>query len=251
MRAGKNKILPLSVCMATYNGGRYLRQQLESILPQLGPDDELVISDDSSTDDTLAIIAGCNDPRIRVFAGNTYYNPARNFENALRQARGEIIVLSDQDDLWLPGKLAIVREELGGKVARPALLQMDGEIIDVNGTVLAESIFALKRSGPGLLRNIYDSSYPGCCMAFTRPLLQLALPLPRRVPMHDWWIALLAELFGEITFVAGKTIRYRRHGENASFTSGNRFLQIGRRLLIALLLAGRYLSIKLAFHGKV
>ncbi len=90
---GDNKI---SVCMATHNGGRYLRQQLESILRQLGPDDEVVISDDSSTDNTLAIINCFADPRICTLTNNTFSSPIFNFENALKHATGEIIVLSDQ-----------------------------------------------------------------------------------------------------------------------------------------------------------
>lgn len=238
----------ISVCMATYNGERYIGEQLRTILDQLGPDDEVVVSDDSSTDGTLAVVAAFADPRIRVLAGNTFYSPARNFEHALRHARGAIIVLSDQDDIWLPGKLAVVRDKLGPRWARPALIMLDGEIIGSDGELLAPSIFALKRSGRGLWRNIYDSSYPGCCMAFTRPLLQLALPLPRRVPMHDWWVALLAELFAEIEFVPVKTIRYRRHGGNASYTSSDRLLKVRRRLLITALLGGRYLAIRLGRH---
>jgi len=86
----------ISVCMATRNGGRYLRQQLASILTQPGPTDEVIISDDSSTDDTLAIINSMADPRIRLFTNNTFYSPIFNFENALKQATGEIIVLADQ-----------------------------------------------------------------------------------------------------------------------------------------------------------
>lgn len=240
----------ISVCMATYNGARYLRPQLESILDQLGPADELVISDDSSTDATIEIVRSYTDPRIRLFAGQTFYNPARNFGNALRHAAGQILVLSDQDDIWLPGKLDLVRARLGGKCSVPALIMLDGEIIDADEQVIAPSIFALKHSGPGLFRTIYDSSYPGCCMAFTRPLLALALPLPRGVPMHDWWIALLAELFAEVEFVPVKTIRYRRHGGNASYTSSDSLLKIRRRLHIAWLLLGRYLAISLGSRIK-
>jgi glycosyltransferase involved in cell wall biosynthesis len=95
----------ISVCMATHNGARFIRRQLETILTQLAPGDEVVISDDSSTDGTLEIIDSFDDPRIRLFTGNTFFGPIFNFENALRKAMGEIIVLADQDDIWLDGKV--------------------------------------------------------------------------------------------------------------------------------------------------
>lgn len=233
--------------MATYNGSRYIRCQLETILSQLTPNDELIISDDASSDDTREIILEVCGERARLLQGN-FRNPALNFENALHHASGEIIVFSDQDDLWLPGKLALVREKLGPRCQVPALIMLDGEIVDAAEKIIEPSIFVKKKSAPGLLRNIYDSCYPGCCMAFTRPLLVLALPLPRRVPMHDWWIALLAELFAEIEFVPVKTIRYRRHGDNASFTSHDRWLKVWRRLHISRLLLVRYFAIKCGGH---
>ncbi len=95
--------MKISVCLASYNGEKYIAEQLESILKQLGERDELIISDDSSTDQTLAIIDRFHDRRLRVFPGNSFYNPIFNFENALKQATGEVIALSDQDDV-LAGK---------------------------------------------------------------------------------------------------------------------------------------------------
>ena len=93
-----------SVCMATYNGEKYIREQLESIIPQLRDDDELVVSDDASTDSTLDIVRSYNDPRIKIFQ-NENHGVAHNFENALRHASGDILYFADQDDVWLPGKL--------------------------------------------------------------------------------------------------------------------------------------------------
>ena len=96
----------ISVCIATYNGAEYLREQVESILSQLEEEDEIVVSDDSSTDTTIEILQSFGDRRIKIFK-----NPAkgfvRNFENALRQAQGDFIFLSDQDDVWLPNKVAV------------------------------------------------------------------------------------------------------------------------------------------------
>jgi glycosyltransferase involved in cell wall biosynthesis len=230
--------------MATRNGEKFIQKQLASILPQLGPDDEMVISDDSSTDATVAIINSFADPRIRLLENNTFYNPIFNAENALRHAQGGIIVPADQDDVWLDGKLRLVREHLGGVHGRVRLLMMDGEIIDEHDALLAGSIFDAIGVRGGVLRNIYDNKYVGCCLAFTRELLEIALPFPKRIPMHDMWLGILAELFGEVEFVREKTIRYRRHPETATDLK-LRFLpwtQIKRRLFLTLALAKRVLG---------
>lgn len=230
----------ISVCMATCNGGRYLRAQLESILPQLDPEDELVVSDDSSTDDTLSILADYVDPRIRVLPENTYYNPVQNFENALCHARGEMIVLSDQDDYWLPGRLDLVRQHLAGRVDQVALVMMDGEVVDAAGNDLGASIFKRNRAGTGILKNVYDNTYTGCCLAFSRPLLEIALPFPKNIPMHDMWLGLLAEIFGQVELIPVRTICYRRHGANASQRASSLILQGQRRFWLVLNLLGRY-----------
>nr|AIA84980.1 Glycos_transf_2 [uncultured Leptotrichia sp.] len=94
----------ISVCMATYNGSSFIKAQLESILFQLNTNDEVVISDDGSSDDTLSIIEAFNDPRIRLIEGPKIHSVAHNFEYAIRHSRGDIIFLSDQDDVWLNNK---------------------------------------------------------------------------------------------------------------------------------------------------
>jgi glycosyltransferase involved in cell wall biosynthesis len=236
--------------MATRNGEKFIQKQLASILPQLGPDDELVISDDSSTDRTVEIINSFADPRIRLLKNNTFYNPIFNAENALSHAQGGIIVLADQDDVWLDGKLRLVRERLGGLHGRVRLLMMDGENIDEHDALLAGSIFDSIGVRGGVLRNIYDNKYVGCCLAFTRELLEIALPFPKRIPMHDMWLGILAELFGEVEFVRERTIRYRRHPETATSLK-LRFLpwtQINRRLFLTLALAKRVLGTR--YSGK-
>ena len=95
----------ISVCLATYNGAATLHQQLSSILAQLGPDDEVIVSDDGSTDGTLNVVRAFNSPIVRIVQGPRTGSPIQNFEHALQQARGEYVFLSDQDDLWLEGKV--------------------------------------------------------------------------------------------------------------------------------------------------
>ncbi len=238
---GDNKI---SVCMATHNGSRYIQQQLESILAQLNTDDEVVISDDSSSDDTLSIINSFADPRISLFANNTFYSPIFNFENALKAATGGIIVLADQDDIWLDNKLAVIREKFSQRPASVYLVALNGLVIDDVGTVIADSLFAKLNAGQGLVKNIYDNTYLGCCLAFSRELLAIALPFPKQIPMHDMWLGLLAELFGRVEFVPLKTILYRKHA--ASLTEFRiRFMpitQIKRRWFLSYHLLKRWVE---------
>ena len=96
----------ISVCMATYNGEKYIRQQICSIISQIGEGDEVIISDDGSTDSTLDTIRSMADSRIRIVKGPCRRSPTLNFENALSHAQGDYIFLADQDDVWLPGKVS-------------------------------------------------------------------------------------------------------------------------------------------------
>jgi glycosyltransferase involved in cell wall biosynthesis len=227
--------------MATRNGERFIRDQLESILCQLSPADEVVISDDSSTDRTVEIAAAFHDPRIRLLTGNRFFSPIYNFEHALSHATGDVIILADQDDVWLSGRVELIRERFSGRRALVHAIVMDGEVVDEAGTVTAPSIFALLHSGPGLFRNVWSNSYMGCAMAVSRELLERALPFPSRLPMHDVWLGLLAELFGTVEFVPVVTFRYRKHGE--SLTEFRRrfrpVTQISRRFWLVVRLVGR------------
>lgn len=233
----------ISVCMATHNGAHFIRRQMETILAQLVPDDEVVISDDSSTDRTLEIIRSLADSRIRLFTGNTFFSPTFNFENALRQARGDIIVLADQDDIWLDNKVTVIRERFAQAPTGPYLMALDGYVVDDVEQVTEDSIFARLNVGTGFWRNVFNNRYLGCCLAFSRELLTAALPFPRRIPMHDMWLGQLCALIGTTEFVPVKTIKYRKHA--ASLTEFRiRFrpwLQMRRRFFLVAHLLGRAL----------
>jgi glycosyltransferase involved in cell wall biosynthesis len=226
-------MIRISVCMATFNGEPYVGQQLGSIIPQLAGQDELVISDDSSTDGTLHIIEELRNAHIRLFSGNVFHNPIYNIENAIRHAEGDIIVLSDQDDVWLENKLDLVRRWFSSKGTGINTLVLDGSIIDEQGHLIEDSIFAGLGSGKGILKNLYRNTYMGCCMAFTRELLRVALPFPPHIPMHDSWLGLLSELYGTVEFVPEKTVLYRRHPLNRSFRRFTVGQQIRWRFFLA------------------
>lgn len=206
----------LSVCMATYDGGRWVGEQLASILRQLGPDDEVVVSDDGSRDDTVAVVRSFADARVRLVVNEKRHGPVGNFENALRHARGDVLALSDQDDVWLDGRVALLRERFAMPPQPAYLVALDAVITDERGNVTAPSLFRKIGAGPGLLKNVYDNTYVGCCLAFSRTLLEIALPFPPGIPMHDMWLGLLAERFGTVEFVHTPLLAYRRHGANAT-----------------------------------
>jgi glycosyltransferase involved in cell wall biosynthesis len=204
----------ISVCVATYNGGRYIEEQLLSILAQLSPIDEVVVSDDGSTDGTQDIVSSINDPRVRLVAGASK-NLIKNFENALRYAVGDVIFLSDQDDVWVDGR--VVR--MLGMLSNANCVVGDVVVVGADLSVIHESFFRVNKTKKGLAKNILKNGYLGCAMCFRREVLAAALPFPEKIPMHDWWIGLNAALIGSTVYEPIPVLLYRRHGNNASPTS--------------------------------
>src|SRR6476469_3070976 len=165
--------MKISVCIATYNGDKYILEQLESILGQIPVNSEIIISDDGSTDETINLIESIGDNRIKLLKDNNFKNPIYNFENALKHASGKYIFLADQDDVWLDNKVKIMIEqiELGYD-----LVISNCEIVDESLKKLNSSYFNFNNSGPGVIKNIYRNSYMGCCMLITARLLKVCLP---------------------------------------------------------------------------
>jgi len=236
--------------MATYNGAIFIARQLSSILPQLGSEDEVVISDDSSSDDTLSIIEAFADPRIRILRDNCFRSPTYNFENALSYAQGEIIFLSDQDDEWEGSWVETALREL----ETVDLVVCNALMIDAQGEIWSgsDAIFEGERK-PGVFRNFYRNRYIGCCCAFNRQVLDAALPFPKNLPWHDWWIGLIADSCFRTRFLHDKTIRYRRHGGNASPTGGKSPYSLRKKIAmrwnLGVPLAARYIKMKLRILG--
>ncbi|KAF5028055.1 UDP-Glc:alpha-D-GlcNAc-diphosphoundecaprenol beta-1,3-glucosyltransferase WfgD [anaerobic digester metagenome] len=217
----------ISVCMATYNGVMYIEDQLRSILPQLSDDDEVIISDDASTDRTLSVVNAFHDPRIKIFHNRGPCSPILNFENALRHCSGDFILLSDQDDIWLSGKVDILRHLL----TRFDVVVSDCQVVDSNLQIIYHSFFSVNKSKKGFLNNVIKNSYLGCCLAFKKDILKIALPFPRHIPMHDWWIGIVAECFFKTSFVPYTLICYRRHGNNASIAGSKSSYGMTQRFL--------------------
>jgi glycosyltransferase involved in cell wall biosynthesis len=212
----------ISVCMATYNGAQYIREQLDSILPQLGPADEIVVCDDRSKDDTLGIVESYGDPRIRAYRNEVNLGHVRNFEKALTLARGDFIFLSDQDDRWLPGRV----EHMMSLMAREPdilLLASNFDLIGMDGADIGEYRL-LGPTKPTAWQQAFAifagrAPYWGCTFLMKRDILQYCLPIPKNIESHDIWIALTASVFGRVMNIAGPTLKRRIHGSNLTATS--------------------------------
>lgn len=181
--------MKISVCMATYNGEKFIQQQIDSILEQLSDNDELIISDDGSIDDTISIIKKYTDKRVFLYNNNNLNGVAHNFENALKYATGDFIFLSDQDDIWEKNKISCVVKEL----ANYDCVLHNAHLINANGDFLNSDLFSIYKTRKGYVKNLFRNTFVGCCMAFKRDLLKIILPIPKEITMHDMWIALLAE----------------------------------------------------------
>lgn len=217
--------MDISVCMATYNGERYIKEQIDSILPQLDSTDEIIVSDDGSTDRTLEIVKGYHDSRIKIFKGKGG-SLTCNFENAFFHASGKYIFLSDQDDVWMPNKIDVVMKYLKNY----DLVMSDAWVVDGNLEPINDSYYSIMHSGKGFWKNFYRNTYLGSCMAFQSHLLRATLPFPKNIIMHDIWIALYADICHHTIFIPDKLIKYRRHEGNASSSSMKSHLPISYRL---------------------
>lgn len=205
----------ISVCVAAFNGEKYIEEQILSVLRNLDSQDEIIISDDGSSDRTRRIVDDLaeKDRRIRIIDGPRK-GLIKNFENAIVHSKGDIIFLCDQDDVWKDNKVKTVLDIFENTDC--TLVMHDACIVDSNLKILGCSFFEFKKCKKGYWRNLIKNSYIGCCMAFKRSILDYAIPFPDNIPMHDQWIGLLSERVGKVEFCNEQLLLYRRHSNNAS-----------------------------------
>lgn len=221
----------ISVCIAAYNGEKYIERQLMSILCQLGDKDEIVVSDDGSSDNTLDVISRIGDKRIKIVDGAHRHSPIWNFEKALQCAEGNYIFLADQDDEWLPGKVETCLRYLQDYDC----IVSDNIVVDGNSNVICDSFFALNRMHQGKYYNLLiRNNYIGCCMAFNRNVLERVLPFPNNIPLHDIWIGNVAAFNFRLKFIPEKLIKFYRHEGTSSTTGRKSSFTIASQLKIRL-----------------
>ncbi|MBO4360373.1 MAG: glycosyltransferase [Eubacteriaceae bacterium] len=210
-----------SVAMAVYNGEKYLREQLDSIVCQLGSDDELVISYDRSDDGTLDIIEGyaASDGRVRVVM-NPSSGITGNFENALGHCLGEYIFISDQDDVWAEDKIEKVMECFSATGAD--MVVHNGVHTDEDLNPVTDSFFEIYPIvDRGLVKNIIMARVSGCTTAFTRRIRDLIVPIPR-IQDYDHWNLCIAQAAGKVAYLDEELILHRLHSQNATMPDGQR-----------------------------
>ena len=216
--------MSFSVAMCTYAGARFVGAQLESIAAQTRPPGELVVCDDRSPDETARIVeefaARAKFP-VRLHVNERNLGSTKNFERAISLCTGDLIALCDQDDVWLPRKLAQLEEEFARR-PRAALVFSDAEVADEagrpTGRRLWESVriggaeLERLREGKGLGDLLAGATVTGATAAIRADLRRLVLPIPTGLPLiHDAWIALLAACVGEVVAVEEPLVLYRRH----------------------------------------
>lgn len=188
---------------------------MDSILKQLNNDDEIIISDDGSSDNTLEILNQYNDSRIKIFHQNSpkgllgHEYATLNFENALKQCKGEYIFLSDQDDVWRDDKIAVSLEYL----KNCDYIVSDAYVTDAKLNVISETRFTKEEKVHfnKYLSLILSTPYQGSCAAFRRCVLEKAMPFPKGIQSHDRWIGNVAAFYFKHRIIPEKLIYYRRH----------------------------------------
>ena len=217
----------ISIAMATYNGAKYIREQLDSILMQSIHDFELVVCDDCSTDETWSIIQeyASKDVRIQTFRNEKNLGYRKNFEGLLKLCKGELVAFCDQDDIWKENHLQVLYDNIGDK----AICTANAEIIDGDGIKMGfklDDYTGLRCFSEDALKKAYVLFYyfnpfPGCNTMFRRSFLEKAYPIKdERIKLHDAYACALACVSGEdIKYVNDITMSYRFHRDSVTFNT--------------------------------
>lgn len=212
----------ISICMATYNGSLYIREQVDSILLQMCGDDELIICDDCSTDNTVQVIKEYQDTKIKWYTSDKNTGHVKNFEKAISLATKDLIALSDQDDVWYPNRM----KQLLSALDENPNAKLVASNFDMSNSTLEEKIIVnglshLPKNRLMRVLSIFSGKAPyfGCTFLMRKDLLKVALPFPKGLEAHDIWIALLANTYGEVTHLDDPTLCRRLHGSNVTPTS--------------------------------
>ena len=232
----------IDIILATYNGEKYLEEQIESLLTQTYPDLRILIFDDGSTDGTLRILSdySARYENIIVHKNKKNLGYTRNFLYGIRRTKARYVMLCDQDDIWNPDKVERTYSAMKSEKKSsnsPVLVFTDAEIYD--GRTPEKCSFQqsthLNTKKVDLSHILMENKCIGCTVMVNRALIDMIERIPATVRYHDWWMALVAATFGRIIFLDEMTLKYRQHGDNqvggASFADQmkNRLGSIGRQ----------------------
>jgi glycosyltransferase involved in cell wall biosynthesis len=227
----------VSVCLASYNGSQFIQPQIASILAELDKNDELIVVDDCSQDDTYQIIEQINDNRISLSRNATNVGVIKTFSCAIEKAQNDVIFLSDQDDIWVKGRKArmlCLFEESSVNVIATNYSLIDYEGNQIAGTLESE---LCEEDDLRWKRNITKiflgkMNYYGCAMAFRTSFRNKFLPFPLGLQSHDIWIALIGNLEQSIRHSSQRTLMHRIHGNNASIIKRKMIVKINARIYL-------------------
>ncbi|PTQ02302.1 glycosyltransferase [Vibrio sp. ZF 223] len=205
----------ISVCMTTYNGGLFIEKQLKSILNQLSENDEVIICDDISSDNTVSVIESFYDERIKLYINSSRLGHVKNFEKSISLSKGDFIFLSDQDDVWSDNKVDVILDKFNNN-PQVELIHHGIATIDVEDKIIDHHyiINDIKIGQYKLLNLTIKPSFFGCAMVFRRSLLKLAMPFPQIVYAHDHYLCNAALIKGQAISVPEVLIHYRQHDKN-------------------------------------
>lgn len=205
-----------SVCLSAYNGSRFIKDQIFSILLQLKANDQLVIVDDCSTDNTYDIVLSIarKNPQVIIYRNESNIGVINSFEKALRIAKHDYVFLSDQDDVWYPNKCELFINELN----KPDVVCVLGNLdVVYEGKSLRNKFFDRSPvSRFSIARQFLKNDFIGCNMAFKREVLERALPFPQQISMHDFWLGVVALSMGKVSYVDSASMMYRRHSSTVT-----------------------------------
>ena len=202
----------ISIVMATYNGEKYLREQVDSLLAQSYPSLEFVFVDDASSDASLAILQeyALRDSRIRFISNPVNQGLLATFETGIRASKGEMIALSDQDDVWMPEKISL----LAGAIDSHSLIYADSALTNAAGTITGK--FSDRNhlcDYPTALHYVFGTKAMGHAMLFKREIIDIALPFPDYVG-HDYILGFAAAALKGVSYFPATLVNYRQHSSN-------------------------------------
>lgn len=213
--------IQVDVLLATYNGEKYLKCQLDSILNQTHKNIRLLINDDCSTDNTRVILKEYEekDDRIKVKYNEKNLGYVKNFEDLLKRVENKYFALSDQDDFWKKEK---IEKSLNKLLEEDAdLVFTDLEPVDEKLKIITPSMVRFMQMDKNIKKHqdykllFLRNCVTGCTILSKKELINKYIPIPTKKPMvHDWWMALIISQIGKITFLDEPTIKYRQHGNN-------------------------------------